>query len=159
MKRTFVQLLSILCAVYFLMAGTGYNLVRYCCGSCENEGIESVVMKTCASVHHNHHEEGETCCHHSHEVSGTSEAVLCSDVPQEMTGCYLYRIQTDTPSLISNVNFTQENNIVIDFNFLIFDLFLATNLNVVSEPVFTPPDNIPIRTGRDVLAHHAVLLI
>ena len=160
MKRTFIQLLSITCAVYFLMAGTGFNFVRYCCDSCANEGIEVVALESCAGIHHNNHDhEGGACCSHNHDTSGVPDHMSCDDITHDTDGCHLYRIQTDIPSITDNINLAQENEItIIDFNFPILDL-LFTEYIQVSQPVFVPPDNIPLQSGRDILAYHAVLLI
>lgn len=52
-------------STFFLLAGTGYNAVHYCCDTCRAAGIEHVAEESCEAIHHHeHHHHDGNCCHH-----------------------------------------------------------------------------------------------
>ena len=61
--------LAMLLSSFFLIAGTGYLSVHYCCDVCREAGIEHVMEESCEAIHHHteHHHTG--CCHHENECS------------------------------------------------------------------------------------------
>lgn len=70
--------MSLCIALFFLVAGTGYNAIHYCCDACRQAGIEQVQGESCAAIHQHHdqdcchHEEDHSCCHH-HEHDGCTD--------------------------------------------------------------------------------------
>lgn len=59
--------LAMLLSSFFLIAGTGYLSVHYCCDVCREAGIEHVMEESCDAIHHHteHHHDG--CCHHEND--------------------------------------------------------------------------------------------
>lgn len=54
--------MTLVLGLFFLLAGTGLNVVHYCCDDCRAAGIEHVSSRNCEAVHcHQQHDE---CCHH-----------------------------------------------------------------------------------------------
>jgi len=54
--------------LFFLMAGTGYNAIHYCCDTCRAAGIVHVEEESCDAIHHHdhHHCCGDCAEHHHH---------------------------------------------------------------------------------------------
>jgi len=88
LAKSLKYLFTILSAAYFLLVGTGYNVVNYCCQTCANEGIEAVATSSCNAVHHHSHS--------SHRQQQNSD-ITCSDVNHNPAGCHLLRLIIDTP--------------------------------------------------------------
>ncbi|NDV47578.1 hypothetical protein D0T49_11015 [Paludibacter sp. 221] len=157
MKKTLTRILAFVCAVYFLTAGLGFNVVHYCCDTCASEGIEAVANKSCEAIHHEHeHEDG--CCHHA--PSATREDMACSDASHTTDGCHLLRMSTDMPSVVAGVDITPADfGQFIDLPYIIISSLFELDNPFWDKPSFTPPDDVPLLSGRDILAYHAVLLI
>lgn len=64
MKRFFSIVAATFMCIFFLLAGTGLNVVHYCCNACREAGIQHVEESSCEAIHHHeeHHHDG--CCHH-----------------------------------------------------------------------------------------------
>ena len=136
-------------AAYFLFAGTGYNVVNYCCQTCAQEGIEAVATNSCNAIHHHLHSTN-----HAHQ----NNDIACSNINHHPTGCHLLRLNIDTPSVQ-----TTREAIVSTINHC--NLFFTT-LNLLNEiPANTciktiqPPDGYFLSSGREIIIFHAVLLI
>lgn len=160
MKIFFKQLMAVICAVYFLAAGLGINIVQYCCESCAHAGIEAVASQSCETIHHDNEQDcsGHACTHH--QPVQQNDDMACSDINHEADGCHIWRIQTDTPSVDVMSNFSYADyGISIDFPIAVLSLLTESYVVTTEQDIFTPPDKIPLYTGRDILAHHAVLLI
>lgn len=63
-KQLIHSITACLMCLFFLIAGTGYNAVHYCCDACRQAGIEHVEEESCEAIHHHeeHHHDGH--CHH-----------------------------------------------------------------------------------------------
>lgn len=136
-------------AAYFMFAGTGYNVVNYCCQTCAQEGIEAVATNSCNAIHQHLH-----TTNHSHQDND----MACNNANHHPTGCHLLRLNIDTPSVQ-----TTSEAIVSTINHC--NLFFST-VNLLNEITpFTsikkiqPPDGYFPSSGREIITFHAVLLI
>lgn len=139
-------------SVLFLLAGTGFNLIHYCCDACKKAGIETVAATSCKSIHeHFCHDEFTT-----HEHGEEDESCSCG-LGKE---CDLERLAVDVPSLK-----------IFDYDFSIYKLLTVENdytfATLLSLADFLPkidishpfPD-IPIyQTGRRILSKISILII
>jgi len=149
LAKSIKYLFTILSAAYFLLAGSGYNVVNYCCQTCASEGIEAVATSSCNAVHH--HSHSSDCQHQNNDIT-------CSDANHHPDGCHLLRLNIDTPSIQS----TQELPINTIFAANLF--YTCVNLlnqtpELISLNVIHPPDGNPLSSGREIITLHAVLLI
>ena len=94
---------SLLLGLYFLLAGTGFNIVNYCCDSCESKGIEYIAKHSCEEVHHH---KSDCCESHSHASADSHQDIAC-------TGCrrvhivVISGIVTDGDVIFSRTNSEQ----------------------------------------------------
>jgi hypothetical protein len=141
--------ISIFAATYFLVAGMGYNVVKYCCDSCEHEGIEEVELVSCNAIHHNSI---------SPIITFDNNEKTCHEVLKELDSCELLRLKTDIAS-----NIVQKpcfENSVTHINY--YNLIPEFNLNEPKpgiQSVTHPPDNYLITSGRTKITLHAALII
>ena len=156
--KVFKQILAVACAVYFLIAGSGYNLIRYCCEDCADEGIEAIVSESCEAIHHKHEHDGGTCCNHTHSEANEHENMACSDMNHQADGCYIWRLQTDTPVVIAAAFEHFDFGAAIEFPHVILSFLHEHNFSA-EQTAFSPPDDVPLLSGRDILTYHAILLI
>lgn len=151
MKTSFTNtIFSFLAAIYFVVAGLGFNYVNYCCQACANEGIESVALITCNTLHH-----------HSKAVNHDkpTDDVTCGDFNHDPQGCHLVRLKVDVPSFNSFSYNIPDNNTIF-----LADLFCnqpLLTLKYSSEKIVNirPPNNLLPVSGRDLITFHSVLLI
>ena len=135
-------LFILLSTTYFLVAGTGYNIVKYCCKCCENKPVVQVMKKT-------------DCC--DNNQTNQSESSSCMLSVQTMK-CFFVRVHTDTP-LFEVLNFKSD---LTPKSIDLFFSLLAFNLNqneCIVERIFPPPEYNQILSGREILALKAVLII
>lgn len=64
MKQWWSNSIAIVLIVCFVWAGSGMNLVRYCCDECRQAGVEHVLTHSCDRVHHHASCHSADCCHH-----------------------------------------------------------------------------------------------
>ncbi len=152
------QILTFICAAYFLFAGSGYNIVRYCCEGCAKEGIEVVATKSCEAIHHTGHDhDKESCC--NHPSSPAHDDMACDNINHQTDGCHMWRLQTDIPSVyVAEVINHYDFGSVINFPVIILSLLYEYD-RPAEQTTISPPDNVPLSGGRDILTYHAVLLI
>lgn len=158
LKKALKYIFTALSVFYFLFAGTGYNIVQYCCGDCADAGVEMFSGTTCSTVHH---AEEDACCDTEH-----TEAIVLMDVfPNDDSdtfchadkSCELVRVETDVFSVNSRVEASQ-----IDLAPLFFAYFESLHLSIpenISAPLVLPPPDILMQSGRSILSHKAVLII
>lgn len=144
--------LALLFSAIFLIAGTGYNIVHFCCNDCEVAGIETVTETSCMSVH-------EHFCHdESTEHQHGEEAMAC--MHELNKGCDLKRLTVDVPSIQTP-----------DYDFLDYSLLTAETGSVFAAMLsfedfsqevdisHSFPD-IPIyEEGRQILSKISILRI
>ncbi|HRZ95942.1 MAG TPA: hypothetical protein P5084_00180 [Paludibacter sp.] len=151
MKQIFRNIISIIAAIYFLIAGTGFNLINYCCDSCENKGIEYVTENSCSDVHDHNHDA--SCCSENHYDN------TISDFEQHNKECNLIRLKVETPT----INSDSKNIEIVYFNIQLYTAIDLINANVDSDFLtfleYSPPETHLLSTGRDILCHKSVLLI
>ena len=154
-------ILSISFSLYFLFAGTGINIIDFCCECCESAGIELFVHQHCSPVS----EQNGHLCKSAKDNSCESEKdhdceKNCNGNEHHCTEqCKVTRLQVETPDF-SKGHTCNCNS--CDLKYLLFanDLFLSNQLSSdfnSQKIVFSPP-KIHF-TGRDVLICKAVLLI
>jgi len=154
MNKVLKHILIILSAAYFLVAGTGYNVVKYCCKSCESSGILKVQVNSC-----NMNTQAKTeksCCD---EVNNQqSDNVLTNFTKGNPMGCFFYRVALDVPVFESTKNFEIPFSKKIHTHFTTQIIFSTYKL-LISEEIFPPPKyKIPL-TGREILMLKNVLII
>jgi len=150
MKTKLVKyLISYLSAAYFIIGGTGFNLVNYCCQSCEKEGIEMVATDSCFAIHHNLHQKS---------FNNQHPDLFCADITHHLDNCHFIRLNTDTPSFQS-IHKLHLEQISTVFLFNSFPLFSPDKLDLSNRKFFPPSDNHFSLSGRSILTFHATLLI
>lgn len=154
MKSTvFKYLFVLLSAAYFLVVGTGLNVIKYCCNSCEDEGIENVVNETCSDIH-----SGNMSLVNQHASTHTD--VACQDANHISSECHLLRLQTDIPE-IKKLSFSAIFTPIVTYNNVCLFNF-SHDLNNYDLNLITPSKiNIHycLKTGRAILEHYSVLRI
>lgn len=168
-----LQLTAFFGVVYFILAGTGYNIVNYCCDSCESVGIEYLANHSCYDVHHFEQSSplpalefktadftnSSSCCGHTSETTATT--VHYSDsLSTCATGeghCDLERMQ------LSFYSVTPASQLQVSVAQLIIAVAIvpvSLEVDVQSQLFLNYPPPEPLsRTGRRVLAQKSVLLI
>ncbi|MDR0811122.1 MAG: hypothetical protein LBN23_02430 [Paludibacter sp.] len=143
-------ILSVLFAAYFALAGTGFNIINFCCERCEDEGVAMLMSHECSEQKD---EQPMSCCK---SEKAHSDETTCSEHSEKH--CKIMRLQVETPSFENeNVSVVLPNFTQIFFidNSLFFDELSAEtssqNLNSLHPKLCF--------TGRDVLIRKAVLLI
>jgi hypothetical protein len=148
-KKGIIYIVTILFATYFLMAGTGFNVVKYCCNSCADAGIVALANGSCEDVHHhsptlkNHH---------------PSNDIACSNIEHQPNGCHLLRLFIDTPSVVVKPLAVDNTINSIDL-FYAFQNILVQRSLIPTLSVSPPPDYCFFSSGREIITLHAVLLI
>lgn len=141
------SIVSIL-AVLFIYAACGYNLAKYCCNTCEAEGIESLINEPC-------HKEAATCCSTKREENNKSE---CTDDCATNT-CIFYHLKVDDSVLFSEEKRHSSNE---SYNTILFSSTFILNFsktpNVVKSTLEPPDIPHPI-AGRAMLNSNCILRI
>lgn len=141
--------ISIFAATYFLVAGLGYNVVNYCCDSCENEGIAEVELVSCSAIHHNSV---------SPIITSDNNEKNCHEVLKELDSCKLLRLKTDIATNIVQKPCFENSVKHINFYNLVPELAINES-KPGTQSVIRPPDNYLIASGRSKITLHGVLLI
>lgn len=148
-KKGFLYIAIVLFATYFLMAGIGFNVVKYCCNSCADAGIVALANGSCEDVHH--HSANLNNHHQSNDIA-------CSNIEHQPNGCHLLRLFIDTPSVVVKPH-------AVDSTINSVDLFYAFENNLTQRSLFStlsispPLDYCFFSSGREIITLHAVLLI
>jgi len=149
MAKIIKFLFIVVSAAYFMFAGTGYNVVNYCCQTCAQEGIEAVATNSCNAIHQHLH---------STNHAKQNNDIACSNINHHPGGCHLLRLTIDTPSV-------QTTSEVIVSTIIHRNLFYTT-VNLRNEipsisciKTIQPPDGYFLSSGREIITFHAVLLI
>jgi len=153
--NTLKYLFSALSAIYFIFAGTGYNIVQYCCDDCASEGIEFVAHHTCAMVHH---EKSHDCCDMHDEMqiedNHQDQYQSCSHADD----CQIIRVQLNDFPVIEKMaiaNILPENLFLYNSFKTYADYAISSRL---LQSIYSPPD-IPTPSGREILTNKSVLVI
>ena len=145
---------SLLLGIYFLLAGTGFNIVNYCCDSCESKGIEFIAKHSCEEVHLDKIECCETHSEHSQDLA--HDISYAADL-SHADSCHILRLKVETPTIVSTPEF-------ISVTSFTHTLFACESIFMDFQPessfqYSTPPPDIPLPSGRDILSAKSVLLI
>ena len=145
---------SLLLGIYFLLAGTGFNIVNYCCDSCETKGIEFIAKHSCDEVHHH---KSDCCESHSSASADSHQDIACADVQHLPDGCHILRVKVETPTVVSIPE-------LLSVTIFTHTLFACESIFMDFQPensfqYSTPPPDIPLPSGRDILTAKSVLLI
>ena len=156
MKKLSIHIISFVLALFFLVAGSGFNVIKFCCDICSEHGIEEVTLKSCSSFHHQKSDCCESSENHENEIDTD---IACSDVNHQTDGCHILRLNVETPiivySLSDNTRITNIQLLKSTFIF-IFDFTISTDSHLFlthAPPLFSLP------TGRDILSAKSVLII
>jgi hypothetical protein len=148
-KKGLIYIVTILFATYFLMAGIGFNVVKYCCNSCADAGIVALANGSCEAVHH-----------HSPDLKNNHQRsdIACSNIEHQPNSCHLLRLYINTLSVVAKP-------IPVDNTINSIDLFYAFQNNLTLRSLFPilsvsqPPDYCLFSSGREIITRHSVLLI
>lgn len=148
-KKGILYIVTILFATYFLLAGTGFNVIKYCCNSCADVGIEALAHGSCEDVHD-----------HSSNLKNNHQGndIACSNIEHQPESCHLLRLYIDTPSVVTKSS-------TVDNTINSVDLFYTFQNNLTLRSLFPtlgvspPPDYCFFSSGREIITLHAVLLI
>ncbi len=147
-KKWLTYLTVSILSVLFSYAACGYNLAKYCCSICEEEGIEAIIDEPC------HKSEASTCCtsHHNEDADGL-HTTNCSD-----NSCQLIHLKVDDSVFFSATNKLSTTQTVHSILFATNILPVFSTANLVSKALI-PPDNPTLKTGRAVLNSNCILRI
>jgi hypothetical protein len=153
MVKTIKYIFVILSAAYFLLAGTGYNVTKYCCNGCKIK----VVQKSEQIAFHKERLPFKTnCCEKKEPIQDAN--TTCLVVNKHTEKCFFIRITVDIPTTEAFVDLFNHSVKQIElFYTLIPDLKM--NQQLVYENIYPPPNPLFLKTGRELLALKAVLLI
>jgi len=139
MKTALKHIIVFLWAGFFLTAGLGFNIEKYCCNFCANEGPENIAKQLC-------------------KMAKSPVSNDCLFGQQEVPCCSLNRYQVDIPILQSTSATTCfEPPLPIYFS---ISTYCYSDKLIFKQVVFHPPPNEPtLDSGRKILAFKSVLLI
>lgn len=151
----FKYFFSFLFSAYFLFAGTGFNVINYCCPECEKEGIEAISIEQSSKKINQHFTAKTTssdCCQHDH--------ITCENTSHQTKGCHLLRVKCDETSLEIKNPLQRIENKFLTIHFLIKN-HLEWNCCIVG---IARTSNLPwscslLSSGRDILCLKSVLII
>jgi len=146
------KVLAVFFSVLFLLAGTGFNLINYCCEDYKKVGIEVVAATSCKSVH-------KQFCHDefvTYEHSEEDKSCSCG-LGKE---CDLERIMVDVPSIkVFDYDFLNYKLLTAENDYTFATLFLLADFSPKVDILHPFPD-IPIpREGRRILSQISILII
>jgi hypothetical protein len=152
MNKLVVNIVSLLMMVFFVVAGSGFNHVNYCCDTCEHRGIVAIAKHSCGEVH-----EHEGCQHHDHTATG--EDIACSDLSHKTNDCHLLRLKVETPVLVQLITQTVHVEFIDTVVFVPdFGMILSQIPNPLNNSL-SPPPLIVAHNSRHILALKSVLII
>lgn len=132
-------------ALLVFYGGAGVNVISYCCGDCEAEGIEMLLDKDCCDVHEHAH------C----EALPTDDSSSCNDMQAGF--CDIERVSFDWNSASFQLP---------DMHPAVFELFSfgTFNVSLVPSPILSKltaatPTGPPILCPRVYLSLLSTLLI
>ncbi|MDD3322450.1 MAG: hypothetical protein PHS59_13505 [Paludibacter sp.] len=151
MKILIQNSISLIFGLYFLIAGTGFNVVNYCCNLCEKEGVEAVIIES----KHIQRDHEMSCCN-----DDLSSEKTCDNLQHHSNSCHLTRYSVE----ISPISSILELKTATDFQLILFlnvqnRISEVLNNNIDSEFELPPPDKKLLKKGRDILTTNAILLI
>jgi hypothetical protein len=150
MAKLIKYLFIIMSATYFLFAGTGYNVVKYCCKGCQTEKInsfcnEKLILKS-----------KPECC--AKKVENTINKEIIGLFNHNSKTCQFFRVMLDVP-VINTINLLTTHYVRrINLYYLSTQISINQHQSIYSE-IYPPPNNKSVISGREILALKAVLII
>lgn len=154
MKRFLLHIISFVQAVYFLFAGSGFNIVNYCCNGCREAGIEYVAEHSCSFVHRH---EGDVCCstnHHSNDDKENTYSITHSHADH----CSVNRFTVETPTVSATTQILSGQ--IFTYVAIVFEVNKFVSIASETENYqlkFPPP--LLTSSGRNLLSLKSVLII
>lgn len=163
MKRITNNFIAILAAAYFLFAGTGFNVVKFCHKGCKMMAEQVSNNSSCPKEKVEHScckmkqdTKKDVCCKKLHLIKELEDVLLT--LTKKSNSCFFVRATVDTPLEVTalNINIKEIKCIELLYNTLQDQI---RNQNVVYSTIYTPPESEFVVTGREVLTLKSVLLI
>lgn len=155
MKKILRNIIALGLALFFFLAGSGMNIIKYCCNICSEHGIEEVAANSCNAFH----DHEESCCSadvHEYEVQDDMTCTITTHHPE---GCHLLRLNVETPTLALDKLIEKITTSVIVILFTqLHDILLAGNFVSTQITDFSPPEFV-FQSGRQILTAKSVLII
>lgn len=142
MNKGIQNIFILVSVIYFMIAGTGYNVSATCCKKCSKPTKSTQLSKVCKK----------------NVESYGANRTTCNVFKKKLKSCFFVRVQLDVP-----VNVNQKQ--LVSFAPKILQLFnhqflLKTGIHQVRiSEVYPPPENRFSMSGRKILSLKAVLLI
>jgi len=149
------NIVALFLAVFFLFAGSGMNIIQYCCDICSDHGIEEVAEKSCNEFHHHK----SSCCDSEANHSDSHDDMACSNAEHHPKGCHVLRLHVETPTTVA---FNYSEQTIQQLSLLIFcDLFTTQPSVEFLSSKFRqqPPPDLSLPSGRNILSEKSVLII
>lgn len=150
LKKGFTYSFIIVLSLLFVYAACGYNVIKYCCSSCEKEGVEILVSGHCADAHE------QSCCadHHSSQTSASETCAL--DDASSDNACHLFHLRVDE-AVFQSVSVWEQvksfSSLLYDISQELFQIAHASFL-IITAP---PPDTPLLLSGQKILSLICVL--
>lgn len=147
-KKWLTYLTVSILSVLFSYAACGYNLAKYCCSICEDEGIEAIMDEPC------HKSDANTCCinHHDEDADGL-HTNNCNN-----NYCQLIHLKVDDSVFSSETKKLSNTPVVYSILYANNALLVDSSVDLLSNALI-PPDNPTYKTGRAVLNSNCILRI
>lgn len=154
MKRYFQHITSFLLAIYFLIAGLGFNIINYCCNGCREAGIEYVAAHSCFDVHRH---DGDVCCSTNHNSTDDKENTY-SITHSHADHCSVNRFNVETPTVSANTQILSRQ--IFTYVAIVFEVNKFLNIASETENYYLkfPPPLLTL-SGRNLLSLKSVLII
>jgi hypothetical protein len=149
MKKGFTYSFIIVLSLLFFYAACGYNVIKYCCSSCEKEGVEMLVSAHCADAHE------QSCCADDHSAPISDSETCALDYTSTNDACQLVHLKVDE-AVFQSASVLEQVKL---FSSLLFDvsqkLFQAAPLSFLI--TIPPPDKPLLLSGQKILSLICVL--
>lgn len=124
---------------FFLTAGLGFNIEKYCCNICAAKGSDYII-------------------NHEYNFSIIAYTPSCAATAIEESCCNIKRYQVDIPIRSSVSQHVEFKPYMSDYVITKKHNY-ADHLFLEEIPFYKPPNNTGIKTGRDILVKKSVLRI
>ena len=146
MKKLLKNIFITTFAVYLMVVGIGYNVMKYCSYDC-NKHHENIFVTLCKSQHKG--TEKEKCCGFEHHKCCEKEATA--------EHCKLIYLKADFPVFENSENIKFEPK-EIDLPLIVTPDFYSVDFFISKNTSFFFHEKIPL-CGREILAQSEILII
>lgn len=147
MKRKATYIMVCVLALLVFYGGAGVNLITYCCGDCQTEGLAVLLEEKCCEIHEHNH--CDTVIH--------TDDDSCKGLTSETDCCDVDRIDFDWNTFQSHLLNLQPQ--VVDIpSFLLACISLVPDSFVKLSCEFQP-DDPPVRCPKSYLTLLTTLII